>query len=1009
MPVQVGGPRQQIVLCVLLSEPDRVVPVDRLVDAIWGEAPPATARSQVQICVSALRRGMAPDRDAHPITTDPPGYTLHLRPGDSLDLELFGSHAAVGRAAAADGRPGEAVSCMRQALALWRGEPFGGLGVGSAVLRERAVLLGELRSALLAECIELELAAGHHAEVVAELRSEVDRDPLQEHFRQLLMIALHGTGRQAEALREYRIARELMVGELGIEPGAELRRLEQSILTGDLPSTGGDLADARVAGPRVRPAPRMLPAAVADFTGRGDVAVPLLAHLAPGPAESLSSPVAVVMGGAGVGKTALAVHLAHRVAAGFPGGQLYADLHGASRYSAPEQVLERFLRALGEPANALPPDHDERVALYRQHLADRPVLICLDDVWSEDQIADLLPGGAACSVLVTSRRRLTAIPGALRVELAPFSTEDSVRLLSRVMGDGRAQEDPASAAALALSCGNLPLAMRIAAARLAARPHWTLAAMADRLACSSTPLDELRHGELAVRESVAQTYELLEEPVRRLYRLLGLLETVDFGEWVVGPLLGDVGDVAAGPSEDMLAELVEMHLLDVDVVGGHPRYRFHELIRAFARERSSVEDATSVRRAALERVHGALLTLAEAAHRASYGGDFLVVSGPAVRHPVPDAVLRQVERAPSDWYGREIRYLTSAVLQVASLAVPALAWELALRSVVGFEAHIALAAWRETHSAALLAAREAGDELGQAAMSYSLGSLALHEQDLPAAGRLLEDAERRFVALGSAMGEALVLRNRAAMDMQQGRFDDALDRGQRALRTFTEQDDPLGRAFVLRQLAQHAVDVGRDAEAIAELEKAARICGDLGNRRMTALILHRLGETLLSRDDPDRADVVFTQVLGIVRETGDQIGEAYALLGACAVALRRGRWSEADALAVRARELTERTCERRVGARVELATGTVRLAAGQPERALEILLTARRLFRALPEPVQEAEALLFLGRAAEALDDPSEARRYWSEGLDVLGGIGRRFGARLAEKLTDHLEAGLPR
>lgn len=968
--VDIGGPRQQIVLALLLLEAGRVVAIDRLVDAVWGTDPPATARSQIQICVSSLRRLLAVDQEKSSIATRRPGYVLTLGE-DRLDLLDFADLAVRGRQLATAGEPGPAIDAFRAGLALWRGTPFAGPAGTSTVIADHAVRLEEERSAVLSECIETELSFGRHHELIGELRGEVERDPLRESLRGQLMIALHRAGRQADALREYRIARTLAVDELGIEPSDELRKLEQRILRGDstlqAPTPARVVTAAQPTATPQRPpsAPRLLPSPIGDFTGRAAEIATLVEglHRTATPGD-FSVPVALVTGRDGLGKSSLLVHVAHRLAETFPDGQLHADLHDVRGTALVYRILERFLKALGHPADAIPEDAEERAALYRNLLADRQVLICLDDVYSESQISALMPGAGGCSVLVGSCRRLTAVPGAVRVQLGPFAPAESIRLLASVVGPDRVAADPEGARALALACGHLPLAIRIAAARLAARPHWQLSTLADRLSDEDTRLNELQYGELAVRAGVALTHDNLSEPAKHLFCLLSLIDTPDFGAWVAGPLL-DVSELAA---EEVLEELVDMHLVDAQLVGtdGRLRYRFHNLVRAFARECASRGVSTGTRYAALSRALAALLFLTELAHSRTYGGDHLIVHGTADRRRIAPEVADILVADPFKFYDREHAMVVSGVIQAAAMGAHAVAWELAMCAVTGFEAHFRLQDWADTHEVALRAARQFGDLLGEASMLYSLGSLRVLEQRFPEADELLGAAQDIFTLIGSAHGSALVLRNRAYMDQLGGRVELARERGAEALEIFRAVGDPVGQASTMRNLSQLALDEERYGDALLLLHEAAELCSGLGNRRMSAQVLHRMGDALLLSGDPERAGVVFEQVLELVRATRDRVGEAYAMLGAGMVHLRLAEHETATHTLRGAEQLAVETGEQRIRGHIDLGMGEVLLATGAIAAALPLFWRAAERFRLLPAPLYEKRAHLLIEEAQDS-------------------------------------------
>ncbi|MQY06447.1 AfsR/SARP family transcriptional regulator [Actinomadura macrotermitis] len=809
-PVRIASARQRIVLSVLLLEAGRVVPVERLAAAVWDDDPPPSARSQIQICISALRRTLAGAGIGDAIRTRPPGYLIEV-PGEELDLRVFDRLAAEGRGAEAEGRVADAADCYRRALELWRGEPFGGLD--RAALNNAAVALTERRLGLVEQSMDVRLRLGEHHELIGELTALAAAHPLRERLRAQLMTALSRDGRSAEALAVYREGREQLVEELGLEPAPALRRLEQSILSGDpgfqpaelVPaditadvstdiSTGvtadrtgeagapgeispaaapppGDAGDAlpeavlpvprpaaEVAAPFVVPrpvvpaVPRFLPADIADFTGREELAAELGRRLEPDPAAPV--PVVAISGQGGVGKTTLAVHVAHQVAARFPGGQLYTTLSGASqRPLAPVAALERLLRALGVTDPEIPPTLEERAELYRARLAGRRVLVVLDDAADEEQILPLLPGSGGSALLVTARRRLTSLPGAYRVDLGVFDVASGLALVRGIIGAARADAEPDAARALVRHCGGLPLALRIAAARAAAKPHWPLSRLVSRLADGERRrLDELAHGGLGIRSNIEVTYAGLGPGARRLFRRLALVPGGDFDAWVGEPLL-EHGAVRA---EDVLEELVDVRLVEVARGAvGVPRYRLHELVRAYAAERLAEEEPEPDRAAARRRLLGALLHLAEEARRRGPGG-LVPLAGPSPRHPLPAPLVDALLADPLAWYERERPTLIEAVALAARAEPDGLGWELATGLAALFEVGKHHADWHATHEGALAAVRAAGERRGEAALLHSLGALALLEGRGADAAARWERAAEILADLGDAPGHALL-------------------------------------------------------------------------------------------------------------------------------------------------------------------------------------------------------------------------------------------------------------
>ncbi|MDQ6901013.1 MAG: NB-ARC domain-containing protein, partial [Candidatus Dormibacteraeota bacterium] len=567
-----GGPKVRTLLAVLLLHANQVVPAERLVDDLWGDGSPISARNLVQGYVSHLRATLVSGAFGEPLTTLPGGYLLRVA-REEFDLFRFEDLVQSAEAAMGEDDVAAAAEDLRAALALWRGPALA--GVSSRTLLERArPRLEEQRLSALEERIAADLRLGRHQRLVGELRELIASEPLRERLRGQLMTALYGSDRRAEALQEYRAAREMLASELGVEPSSELQRLEHAIRG----------SDASLLGPRFAlPVPRQLPPDIPDFTGSSrslEVAERLLAS---GESGAAVMATVVISGPAGIGKTTVAVHVAHQLLARFPDGQLFADLGGAEIQAADSgNVLARFLRALGVHGSAIPADLAERTALYRARLADRRVLVVLDNVASEVQVRPLLPGGAGCAVLITSRRPLGALQGAAALPLTVLDAGQAFQLLANIAGRERIAKEPEAAQVIVELTGGLPLAVRISGARLASRPKWRVTKLAQRLQDERGRLDELKLGDLEVRASLALSYQGLDERSRRAFGLLGVMDGADFPVWLAAGALG----AGIAEVEITVESLVDAGLLEEagEDRAGQPRYRFHSLVRAFARE-----------------------------------------------------------------------------------------------------------------------------------------------------------------------------------------------------------------------------------------------------------------------------------------------------------------------------------------------------------------------------------------------------------------------------------------
>jgi len=967
--LELGGARQQIVIATLLLSANRVVTTDRLLEAIYGEDLPPTARAQAQISISSLRRLLGShSRDAI-IATHPQGYIFQAD-SEWFDSRQFETLVAAGRAARDASDLDQAVAYYRDALRLWRGPALD--GIDSQLVRLAASRLDEQRITINEDRVNLELDLGRHHELVGELAELVGEFPLREQLRGQLMLALYRSDRVAEALQVYRQGRRIMIEELGIEPGERLQLLERAVLIADQ-SLDAPAGPVRLRPPK-RQAPSLLPTDLGDFTGRTEEIGRIYQHLSQAREETrLSVPIVVLVGKGGVGKTSIAVHAAHGVADHFPDGQLFADLHGgASRPIGAMQVLERFLRALGIPGTHIPDGLDERAEVYRNLLAGRKTLIVLDDAIAESQLLPLLPGGGGAAVIVTSRHRLGGLAGAIHVEVNVFDAEKSVDLLARIAGDARVQAQAQAATAVAAHCGYLPLALRIAGARLSARPQWSVQQLVERLADETGRLDELRHGDMGVRPSISLTYESTPDQAKRLFRLLALLDLPLFSGWLSAALL----DMPVTQAEDLLDDLVNAQLIETAGTGSgvHSQYRFHDLIRVFARERLAAEEPAEERKAALQRALGALLYLAEQANRHHYGGDYVGLRSDALRWPLPDRLVDELVADPLSWYDRERIVLVAGVRQAAQVGFVELCWSLAFCAVTLFESRIYLDDWKETHEIALETAQKAHHIRGQAAMLYSIGSLNIAQQRFGPARQVFAAAAQLFKEAGDDQGIALVTRHIAFIDRLAGRLDDATKRYEQALAIFQRTGDQIAAAYVLHGLAQVKLElneIGRAEELLADALRLSQVapCG-----RVEAQVLHRMGEASLLAGKLPTAVGAFELALARTRDLGDPIGEAYALMGVGVAQARLGEFEPARDALQRALELAGTSGEHLAEARALLGLSELHLASGDPVQAVVFSEGAADVFGGMGAALYASRAFTLLSQAHSALGATEAAR-----------------------------------
>jgi DNA-binding SARP family transcriptional activator/predicted negative regulator of RcsB-dependent stress response len=967
--LDLGGPRQEIVVATLLLSANRLVTIDRLLEAMYGEDLPPTCRSQAQISISTLRRLFASHGTDDIIATHAHGYIMNVECG-RLDSQRFEDLVAAGRADRDAGQLHKAVASYRDALRLWRGPALEGMD--SQVVRAAAGRLDEQRITTNEDRIKLELDLGRHQELVGELAELVEENPLRERLRGQLMLALYRCDRVPEALQVYRQARQTMIDELGIEPSERLQQLEQAILTTD-PALVPAVEPVTIQ--PVKQTPSLLPTDIADFTGRTEHVEQIWQHLTQTAAEGARGtvPVAVIVGRGGVGKSTIAVHASHGMADRFPDGQLFADLHaGAAHPTGPARVLERFLRVLGVPGAQMPDGLEERAEMYRNLLADRRVLVVLDDASSESQVSPLLPGSGAAAVMVTSRSRLAGLAGAVHVEVSVFDADKSLELLASIVGITRVQEQPREAAAVAKLCGHLPLALRIAGARLSARPHWSIRQLLEHLTDETRRLDELQHGDMGVRPSISITYESASSAARRLFRRLALLELPVFSGWLSAALL----DQPLASTQELLDDLVAAQLIETDRSGAgmHGRYRFHELIRVFARERLAAEEPAAERKAALERALGALLYAAEEAHCRYYGGDYVRLHSEALRWPLPGPLMVQLVSDPLSWYERERAALVSGVRQAAQAGLVELCWGLALIAVTLFESRTYLDDWRETNDTALEATRKAHDVRGEAAMLYATGSLHMAQQRFEPARRELAAAARLFAEVGDDQGIGLVTCHIASIDRVAGRLDDAKKGYEQVMAIFRRTGDQMAAAYVLHSLAQVKLELREFDDAMEMLSDALRLSRATQCSRVEAQVLHRMGEAYLRTGELPRAVDAFHLALARIRDLGDPVGEAYVLWGVGVAKTRLGELDRAGSALQRSLDLAGSAGERLAEARALLGLSELALIREDPRRAVALGERASGVFREIGAPLYDTQALTVLSSAHAALGDPDAAK-----------------------------------
>ncbi|MFG3557877.1 BTAD domain-containing putative transcriptional regulator [Micromonospora sp. NPDC047557] len=860
-PLRVGGGestvtagRDRVVLAMLLLRAGRLVPIEELVDAVWEERPPATARAQLQTCVSRLRRrftelGLAPET----IITDPAGYGVRTAPSD-LDAEVFARGVEEARAAAAAGRLANAGERYRSALALWRGPALG--GIPSRSVRRRAQALDEQRLTALEECVDVELRLGHAAELIDELAESVDRHPLRERLRGQLMVALSSVGRQADALAVYREGRRSYADELGIEPGAELQALHQRVLAGDL----------ALAGREIRPiAPvRSLPRAIGDFTGRQQTLARLAKDVEAG------ARIQLIDGMAGSGKTTLAVHLATALADDYPDAQLYIDLHGHSERTplTPSAAVATLLRQLGVPAERVPTNQDDRLALWRTELAGRRALLVLDNAATADQVTPLLPNGSHCLILITSRRRLVGVDEGRPSSLPVLDTDEAVELLGHVVGVDRVAAEPEAATEVVRRCGHLPLAIRLAGARLAHRPRWRIADLAERLTSRPDPLAEFEAGDRSVGRAFALSYAQVSPAAQRAFRLLGLHPGVRFDT----PVAAVLAELPLPDAQDLLDELVDAHLVEEAEPG---RYRLHDLVREYARTLVAEPERAVERRDGIERLldHHLHVAAAIARTRELSSAHSLIVVAEPLR---ADLVSIAAERGGA-WLDENLPLWTALVRLAETERLLGQCWQLARACWHAQFESGRLDELIETHSAGLRAAEELGDDRAVATMLNYLASAHYRLGDFSESTRLMERSLGIFRQLGLRREYRNTLGNLGTSYAADFRFRRAQECYDEARALATRMGDKGALANELNNLSMTLLLWGRNDEALLTARRHLGIAREVGDPRRVSNALGHLGMIRHRMGDAGPAARLLRAALHIKRQVGARFGEGEVL------------------------------------------------------------------------------------------------------------------------------------
>ncbi|MEJ3745739.1 BTAD domain-containing putative transcriptional regulator [Actinomycetes bacterium KLBMP 9797] len=970
----------------MLLNLDHPVSREAIIEALWAGTAPSTAKSQVHNAITVIRGRLAELGAEDVFAGGPSGYQLLVEP-ERVDVAVFTARVREARTAAGRGDHAAAARLLREGLALWTGEPLADAS-GAFVDAARARLV-ERRLTAYEDLADAELELGRAEAVVAEIAPLVDRHPMRERLRARQMTALYRSGRQVEALQSYRAYRALLAEHEGLDPGREIAELESVILRAEAPPLRTELDKTDK-----HQTPALLPPDIPDFTGR-EREVDAVHRLLTEPRQATALAVAAIAGMGGIGKTTLAVRAAHLAAPAYPDGQLYVNLRGAEASPVdPADVLARFLRALGVDGRAVPHDPLERAEMYRSRLAGRRVLVVLDNAASEEQIRPLLPGAPTCAVLATSRARLTGVEGARWIDLDVFATDDAIALLAQVTADDRVARERADAAEIVRLCGGLPLAVRVAGARLTARPTWRLAHLARLLGDERRRLDRLATGDLEVRASLALSYDGLDPDARRLFRLLGLFDAPHFPAWLAPAVLAMPADDAAIHLETLVdAQLVAESGPDA---AGQQRYRLHDLVRLFARERAEREDPEPDRAAALAQGLGGWLAAAERMADRVPGPCYWPIGGSA---PRPDFEWLDEPDDPLVWFDAERSTLISAVHQACRLGLDELAFDLAGRMEKYFDIRGLYVDWRALNTKVIEVCQRTGNLRGEAVMLRGLTDVVTWNT-MDATGeamtRFEADARRMlemFTTLEEWRGASDAAVNCSWALAALGAYPEAEEFGARALRLAEENDHVGGEARAHVALAVVCGERRDLAGAFAHLTRALERARTLGNPRYEAAVLQFMGIGYGRAGDLDASERALEESLVITRRYRDRYTEVLTMLELARLYLHRGD--------PRARGAAEKSLA--LGRQFNMShhvadslgvLGEIELADGQPERAAVYLAESVALWRTRGWLSFLAEALVNLGRAL-TLTDPPAAKAAVDEAREIFGRLGNT--ARVAD------------
>ena len=992
-PVAVGGGRSARALALLTINANRVVPVEQIVDTLW-EVPPESARQQVHNVVAGLRRTLRPAAGAAQVLTVDVGYKLSV-PKDAVDLLRFEALLLAADSAVASGEPSGACQHLWQALALWRGPALSGFD--SPRLVSAATLLAEKRASAVEQLSEISIELDEAASVVGVLTELVAEFPLRESLRAVLVRALYRSGRQADALAVYDDGRRRLADELGLDPGPQLREAHRQVLaSGSLadPSAGATSVPVKAVAARTSEPPRgnFLPRDLAEFTGREAEIRHLIANAANSDTAALV--ISAIDGMGGVGKTTLAVHLAHQLADRYPDGQFFVDLQGFTvgvEPLSPMRALNTLLRSSGVPPEAIPQDLATRSALWRSTLTRRRVLVLLDNASDVTQVRPLLPAEPGTLVLIASRRRMTALEGAVPLSLDVMPESDAYDLFSHIAGVDRAAAEPDEVKLVLDLCGRLPLAIQIAAARLRDRPSWSVADLVGQLRRRGGRARTLVAGDRNVMAIIGWSYQHLSESQKVLFRRLSAHPGYDFDAHTAAALSG----LSLEQAEDGLEDLFDVNLLQQRRSG---RYNFHDLVRDCAQDLHTRHDEADERQSALRRLLDYYLVSTDDWCRT------MGVGNPYIKfeaHEEPNHPRRVRDRdAALSLLEDEYRNIAAAIRDAAVRGFDSHVWQLVCIIQPYF---FRLNQWSEAEelfTMALASARRLRLDQAESACLLGLASVRRARGAASEARKLASRAIEISRASGDLLAEAYQLTNLGSILLDENDFNESRACFLSALDLATQADDLYLQAGLTNNLGLTSRELGRLTEALDYFNQANKL--NIEDDDVRKHIICNIAEVLKIQGQTSAAHRWYREALELSRVVNSPRGRAEALAGLSAVYRASNDLDRALEVGREAVDLARSVGWFQLESEALGAIGDTHLSLGDLESAERSFTQVESIGLAYASERYVAQAHEGMAHVALARLDIAKAKDHWAKALAVYpGGVVDAAAARRHLKAED--------